>query len=41
MRALTFFVDQSSSRALKKIAEDIPSSSEVIGAHMLNFWPKF
>jgi len=40
MRALTFFVDQSSSRALEKIAEDIPSSSEV-WAHMLNFWPKF
>jgi len=35
------FVDQSSSRALKKIGEDIPSSSEGIGAHMLNFWPKF
>ena len=35
------FVDQSSSRPLEKINEDIATSSEVIGAHMLNLWPKF
>ena len=35
------FVDQSSSRPLEKIGEDIPIGHEVIGAHMLNFWPKF
>ena len=35
MRAITFlFVDQSSSRPLEKI----PTSHEVIGAHMLNFF---
>jgi len=26
---------------MEKIGEDIPTSHEVIGAHMLNFWPKF
>jgi len=42
MRAITFlFVGQSSSRPLEKIGEDIRTSSEVIGVHMLNFWPKF
>jgi len=42
MGAITFlFVDQSSSRRLEKIGEDIPSSPEVIGAHTLNFRPKF
>ena len=36
MGAITFlFGDQSSSRRLEKIGEDIPSSSEVIGAHTL------
>ena len=35
------FVDQSSSRRLEKIGEDSPSSPEVIGAHTLNFRPKF
>ena len=29
------------SRPLEKTGEDIPTSHEVIGAHMLNFWPKF
>ena len=42
MGDITFlFVDQSSSRRLEKIGEDIPSSPEVIGAHKLNFRPKF
>jgi len=42
MLAITvLFVDQSSSRPLEKIGEDIPTSHEVIGAHMLIFWPKF
>ena len=40
MRAITF-VDQSSSRPMEKIGEDIPTSIEVIGAHMLNFRAKF
>jgi len=41
MRAITFlFVDQSSSCGLEKFGEDIPTSPEVIGAHMLNFRPK-
>ena len=38
------YVDQSSSRdsrRLEKIGEDIPTCSEVIGAHTLNFRPKF
>ena len=35
------FVDQSSSRRLKKFGEDIPTSPEVIKAHTLNFRPKF
>jgi len=41
MRAVTFsFVDQSSSRGLKKFGENIPTSPispEVIDVHMLNF----
>ena len=42
MRAVTFsFVDQSSSRGLKKFGENIPTSPEVIGAHTLNFKPNF
>ena len=41
-RAITFsFVDQSSSRGLEKFAENIPIIPEVIGAHKLNFKPKF
>jgi len=43
MRAVTFsFVDQSSSRGLKKFGEKIPSSHispEVIDVHTLNFKP--
>ena len=36
MGAITFlFGDQSSSRRMEKIGEDIPSSPEVIGAHTL------
>ena len=35
------FVDQSSSRGLEKFGENIPTSSEVIGAHTLNFKPNF
>ena len=35
------FMDQSSSRPMEKIGEDIPTSHEVIGAHMLKFWPNF
>jgi len=42
MRAISFsFVDQSLSRGLEKFGEDIPTSPEVIGAHTLNFRPKF
>jgi len=42
MRAITFlFVDQSSSRRLKKVGEDIPTSPEIIEAYTLNFRPKF
>jgi len=42
MRAITFsFVDQSSSRGLKKFGENIPPSPEVIGVYTLNFRPKF
>ena len=42
MRAITFsFVDQSSSRGLKKCGENIPTIPEVIGAHTLNFKPNF
>jgi len=42
MRAITIlFVDQSTSRRLEKIGEDIPTSPEVIGDHTLNFRPKF
>jgi len=42
MRAITFLsVNQSSSRRLEKFGEDIPTSPEVIEAHMLNFSPKF
>jgi len=42
IRAITFlFVDQSSSRHLETFDEDISTSLEVIGAHMLNFRPKF
>ena len=45
MRAVTFlFVDQSSSRGLKKFDEKIPTSpisSEVIDVHTLNFKPNF
>ena len=43
MRAVTFsFVDQSSSRGLKKFGEKIPTSPispEVIDVHTLNFQP--
>ena len=43
MRAVTFsFVDQSSSRGLKKFGEKIPTSPispEVIDVHTLNFKP--
>ena len=36
MGAITFLLgDQSSSRRLEKIGEDIPSSPEAIGAHTL------
>ena len=35
------YVDQSSSRGLKKFGEDIPTSSEVLEAHTLNFKPNF
>jgi len=45
MRAVTFsFVDQSSSRGLKKFGENIPTgpiSPEVIDVHTLNFKPNF
>ena len=42
MGAITvLFGDRSSSRRLEKIGEDIPSRPEVIGAHTLNFRPKF
>jgi len=42
MRAITFsFVGQTLSRGLEKFGEDIPTSPEVIGAHTLNFRPKF
>ena len=45
MRAVTFsFVDQSSSRGLKRFAEKIPTSpisSEVSDMHTLNFRPNF
>ena len=45
MRAVTFsFVDQSSSRGLKKFGEKIltsPISPEVIDVHTLNFKPNF
>jgi len=45
MRAVTFsFVDQSSSRGLKKFCENIPTSPispEVIDVHTLNFNPNF
>ena len=45
MRAVTFsFVDQSSSRGLKKFGEKIPNSPispEVIDVHTLNFKPNF
>ena len=45
MRAVTFsFVDQSSSRGLKKFVENIPTgplSPEIIDAHTLNFKPNF
>jgi len=45
MCAVTFsFVDQSSSRGLKKFGENIPASPispEVIDVHMLNFKPNF
>jgi len=45
MRAVTFsFVDQSSSRGLKKFGENIPASPmspEVINVHTLNFKPNF
>jgi len=41
MRAVTFlFVDQSSSRLLEKVGEDIPASQEIIEAYTLNFRPK-
>ena len=37
MRDITFsFVDESSSRGLEKFGENIPTSPEVIGAHILN-----
>jgi len=42
MRAITFsFVDQSSPRGLEKFGENIPTISEVIAAHTLNFKPNF
>ena len=45
MRAVTFsFVDQISSRSLKKFGENIPTSPispEVIDVHTLNFKPNF
>ena len=42
MRALTFsFVDQSSSRGMEKFDANIPTIAEVMGAHTLNFKPKF
>jgi len=42
MRAVTFsFVDQRSSRGLKKFGENTPTSPIVIGAHTLNFKPNF
>jgi len=45
MRAVTFsFVDQSSSRGMKKFGENIPASCispEVIDVHTLNFKPNF
>jgi len=42
MRAVTFsFVDQSSSRSVKKFGENIPTSPEVIGTHTLNFKSNF
>ena len=42
MRTITVsFVDQSSSRGLEKFGENIPTSSEVIGGHTLNFKPNF
>jgi len=42
MRAITFsFVDQSSSRGREKFGENIPTSPEVIGMHMLNFKRNF
>ena len=45
MRAVTFsFMDQSSSRGLKKFGKNIPTSPispEVIDVHMLNFKPIF
>ena len=45
MRAVTLsFVDQSSSRGLKKFGEKIPTSPispEIIDVHTLNFKPNF
>ena len=42
MRAITFsFVDQSSSRGLKKFSENMPTIPEVRGAHTVNFKPNF
>jgi len=42
MRAITFsFVNQSSSRVLEKFGEDIPTSTDVIGTHTLNFRANF
>ena len=41
MHAMTVFVYQNSSRRLEKLAEDIPTSPEVIGADSLNFRPNF
>ena len=45
MRAVPFsFVDQSSSRGMKKFGENIPTSPispEVIDVHTLNFKPNF
>ena len=35
------YVDQSSSRRLEKIGEDIPTCPKVIGAHTMNFRPDF
>jgi len=41
-KSITFlYVDQSSSRRLEKIGEDIPTCPEDIGAYTLNFRPKF